>query len=113
MAFYQSLRTEELYPRGRTAPGQAGWIADRLLRLRTLLNKDITSKRQPNSLIIGSWNIRHFDGGRPRLRESFHYIAEIIDRFDICASSAAKPQACYINSFSPFISLYKCATHSP
>jgi hypothetical protein len=90
VAFYQSLRSENRYPRGRDKPGQAGWIADRLLRLRALLNGKITSKRRPNSLIIGSWNIRHFDGGRPRLPESFHYIAEIIDHFDICAIQEVK-----------------------
>lgn len=90
MAFYQSLRNPEKYPQGRAAPGQAGWIADRLLRLRALLNGDITSKRQANSLIIGSWNIRHFDGGRKRMDESFHYIAEIIDHFDICAIQEVK-----------------------
>lgn len=90
MAFYKSLRNERQYPRGRTAPGQAGWVSDRLLRLRALLNGQITSKRRPNSLIVGSWNIRHFDGGRKRLNESFHYIAEIIDHFDICAIQEVK-----------------------
>lgn len=92
MAYYQSLKSEELYPRGRDSPGQAGWIADRLLRLRALLNGRITARRRPNSLIIGSWNIRHFDGGRPRLPESFHYIAEIVDHFDICAIQEVKSQ---------------------
>ncbi|MBY5973761.1 endonuclease/exonuclease/phosphatase family protein [Ferrimonas balearica] len=91
MAFYQSLKHDRrTYPPGRAAPGQAGWIADRLLRLRALLNGQITARRRPDSLIIGSWNIRHFDGGRPRLHESFHYIAEIIDHFDICAVQEVK-----------------------
>ena len=90
MAYYQSLKNSNRYPRGRTAPGQSGWIADRLLRLRAMLNGQITSRRLPNSLIVGSWNIRHFDGGRPRLPESFHYIAEIIDHFDICAIQEVK-----------------------
>jgi len=90
MAFYQTLRNERYYPRGREKPGQAGWIADRLLRLRALLNGQIISKRRANSLIVGSWNIRHFDGGRKRLPESYHYIAEIIDHFDICAIQEVK-----------------------
>lgn len=90
MAYYQSLKRTSLYPRGRSEPGQSGWVADRLLRLRALLNGQIVSRRMPNSLIIGSWNIKHFDGGRPRLRESFHYIAEIIDHFDICAIQEVK-----------------------
>jgi endonuclease/exonuclease/phosphatase family metal-dependent hydrolase len=90
MAFYQSIKNSYRYPRGDAQPGQSGWIADRLLRLRALLNAEIVSRRAPNSLIIGSWNIRHFDGGRPRLPESFHYIAEIIDHFDICALQEVK-----------------------
>lgn len=91
MAFYQSIKNNQnLYPRGTEQPGQSGWIAQRLLRLRAMLNGNITAKRLPNSLIIGSWNIRHFDGGRERLPESFHYIAEIIDHFDICAIQEVK-----------------------
>lgn len=90
MAYYQSLRDERRYARGRDQQGQSGWIADRLLRLRRQLSDQITKTREPNSLIIGSWNIRHFDGGRERLPESFHYIAEIIDHFDICAIQEVK-----------------------
>ena len=90
MAFYGSLKRASAYPRGVDAPGQAGWIAHRLLRLRAMLNGQITAVRRPNSLIIGSWNIRHFDGGRKRLNESYHYIAEIIDHFDICAVQEVK-----------------------
>ncbi|MGB0907027.1 MAG: endonuclease/exonuclease/phosphatase family protein [Maricaulaceae bacterium] len=90
MAYYGSLRNQYLYPKGDTKPGQCGWVTKRLLRLRAMLNGEITSKRLPNSLIIGSWNIRHFDGGRERLPESFHYIAEIIDHFDICAIQEVK-----------------------
>lgn len=91
MAYYQSIKHDaKTYPRGKTEPGQAGWIAERLLRLRAMLNGDIVSQRQSNSLIIGSWNIKHFDGGRKRLPESYHYIAEIIDHFDICSIQEAK-----------------------
>ena len=91
MAYYQSLKHDrDVYPLGKSAPGQAGWIAERILRLRAMLNGDIVSRREPNSLIIGSWNIKHFDGGRSRLPESFHYIAEIVDHFDICAIQEAK-----------------------
>lgn len=91
MAYYQSIKNDnEKYPRGKSAPGQAGWIAQRILRVRAMLNGDIVSKREPNSLIIGSWNIKHFDGGRLRLNESYHYIAEIIDHFDICAIQEVK-----------------------
>ena len=90
MAFYKDLRNTYRYPRGNSKPGQAGWVAKHLQALRLQLHEEIEKDRQPNSLIIGSWNIKHFDGGRPRLPESFHYIAEIIDHFDICALQEVK-----------------------
>lgn len=90
MAFYKNLRREYHYPVGNEKPGQAGWIAKHLKKLRTQLRNEIKANREPGSLIIGSWNIKHFDGGRPRLPESFHYIAEIIDHFDICALQEVK-----------------------
>ena len=90
MAFYKDLKKAYWYPKGSTRPGQAGWIAQHLKTLRDQLHAEIERDRDPNSLIIGSWNIKHFDGGRPRLPESFHYIAEIIDHFDICALQEVK-----------------------
>lgn len=90
MAFYKSLKNERRYPPGNQKPGQAGWVATRIQKLRDQLNVEIRKDRDPDSLIIGSWNIKHFDGGRPRLPESFHYIAEIIDHFDICALQEVK-----------------------
>ena len=87
MAFYKILKD---YPEGAAEPGQAGWIAERLLRLRGDLGTQIKENREPESLIVGSWNIRAFDGGRPRMAEAFHYIAEIIDHFDICAVQEIK-----------------------
>ncbi len=82
MPFYHDLKD---YGADPIYPGKADWIARRLLTLRYDLAQAITKDRNPNSLIIGSWNIRAFDGGMPRLDESFHYIAEIIAAFDICA----------------------------
>ena len=79
MAMYKNLRR---YP-----PEKADFIARKLLQLRKSLGARITQRRHPNSLIIGSWNIRNFDTGfgGQRLDETYHYLAEIIDRFDICA----------------------------
>ncbi|BAO77483.1 hypothetical protein [Winogradskyella sp. PG-2] len=48
------------------------WISSRLLTLRHDLKEKIGDGRKSNSLIIGSWNIRAFDGGMPRLDESYH-----------------------------------------
>ena len=79
MAMYKDLR--------RYDDAKADFIASKLLALRELLETQITAGRNPDSLIIGSWNIREFDSGKggERLDESYHYIAEIIDCFDICA----------------------------
>ena len=82
MAFYHDLKGY--------GPEKAAWIAQRLLELRADLELQIRVRRRSNSLIIGSWNIRAFDDGRPRMDESFHYIAEIIDNFDICAVQEVK-----------------------
>ncbi len=82
MAFYHPLKD---YPGEKQR-----WIATRLLALRADLAAQITDNRRSGSLIIGSWNIRAFDGGRYRLDESYHYIAEIIDKFDICAVQEVK-----------------------
>jgi len=87
MAFYHPIKT---YADDADYPGKGRWIAERLLSLRESLRQSITNERRPNSLIIGSWNIRAFDEGRPRLDESYHYIAEIIDKFDICAVQEVK-----------------------
>lgn len=85
MPFYHDLKTYRDDPRHADYPGMADWIARRLLTLRYDLKQAIIKDRRPNSLIVGSWNIRAFDGGLPRLPESLHYIAEVVSAFDICA----------------------------
>jgi len=69
---------------------KADWIARRLLCLRHDLGRVIRGPRKPQSLILGSWNIRAFDDGATRLDESMHYIAEIVSAFDICAIQEVK-----------------------
>lgn len=63
-------------------------IIDRLLSLREELSLQVP-KPEADSLLLATWNIRDFDsnkfGNGPRLEESFHYIAEIISRFDLVA----------------------------
>ncbi len=87
MAFYSPLKA---YKNDRDYPDKQAWVSARLLTLRHDLYEAIEKDRQPNSMIIGSWNIRAFDGGVPRMDESYHYIAEIIDHFDICAIQEVK-----------------------
>lgn len=89
MAFYQDLKQ---YKNDLSYPNKQDWIASRLLTLRHDLKASISDNRKSNSLIIGTWNIRAFDGGMPRLDESYHYIAEIIDHFDICAIQEVKSE---------------------
>ena len=82
MAFYKLLNDYE--------PEKADWIARRLMGLRRTIRASDLGKREADNLIIGSWNIRAFDEGAPRRDESYHYIAEIIDHFDICAVQEVK-----------------------
>lgn len=90
MPFYIDLNNYKKHP-NPNYPDQHKWIAERLLALRYDLNMAIVKDRRPNSLIVGTWNIRAFDGGLPRLPESFHYIAEVVSTFDICAIQELKP----------------------
>ncbi|MFK7877709.1 MAG: endonuclease/exonuclease/phosphatase family protein [Paracoccaceae bacterium] len=87
MPFYHDLK---FYDGDPVYPNKQSHIADRLLALRADLHRDIAADRVPNSLIVGSWNIRAFDDGVARLDESYHYIAEIISNFDICAVQEVK-----------------------
>ena len=89
MAFYHALKYYKKNP-DPNYPNKESWISSRLLTLRHDLYKGIKKNRQANSLIIGSWNIRAFDNGVLRMDESYHYIAEIIDHFDICAIQEVK-----------------------
>ena len=90
MPFYSDLKKYRDDP-DPDYPDKHTWIAERLLALRYDLDMKIKKDRQPNSLIIGTWNIRAFDGGMPRLDESLHYIAEVIAAFDICALQELRP----------------------
>lgn len=90
MPSYVDLNTYKRDP-DPSYPAKHKWIAERLLALRCDLDMTIVKDRRPNSLIVGTWNIRAFDGGLPRLAESLHYIAEIIAAFDICAVQELKP----------------------
>lgn len=62
-------------------------IADKILLLREALDASIPGRTLNSKLLLATWNIREFDSskGGDRLIESFYYIAEIIDRFDLVA----------------------------
>jgi endonuclease/exonuclease/phosphatase family metal-dependent hydrolase len=91
MPFYWDMN-----PRGGSQAPE--WKADRearkraartLLKLREALAKpDVAPPRRAlDTLLLGTWNIREFDSTTwgDRLPESYAYIAEIVDRFDLVA----------------------------
>ena len=56
-------------------------VVERLLELRKQLKAQVPEKTATQTLLLATWNIREF--GANRLPESYYYIAEIIDHFDI------------------------------
>jgi endonuclease/exonuclease/phosphatase family metal-dependent hydrolase len=57
-----------------------------LLKLREAL-RAATPTRSPETLLLGTWNLREFDSESwgYRLPEAYAYMAEVIDRFDLVA----------------------------
>jgi len=63
-------------------------VADRLLRLRTRLRKEVPERNIARSILLATWNLREFGRNEKcgvRLEESLLYIAEIISHFDLVA----------------------------
>ena len=58
-------------------------IINKLLKLREQLDRQIPAKTATETLLLATWNIRKF--GDNRTKESLHYIAEIMSRFDLIA----------------------------
>jgi endonuclease/exonuclease/phosphatase family metal-dependent hydrolase len=58
-----------------------------LQRLRAALAAEIPPRTATSTLLLATWNLREFDAARlgPRSAECFHYIAEIVSRFDLVA----------------------------
>jgi len=82
MPYYKPIKDLSAAERKRTVAG--------LQRLRAQFAEvKFPGKKSLKSLILGTWNIRNFDDDRfnygPRLKESLHYIAEILSRFDVVA----------------------------
>jgi endonuclease/exonuclease/phosphatase family metal-dependent hydrolase len=75
MPYYYPLKNLNKVERQRTVSN--------LLKLRSRLDRDIPQKTASDTLLLATWNIREF--GDNRRKESLHYIAEIISRFDLVA----------------------------
>ncbi|MBN1597642.1 MAG: endonuclease/exonuclease/phosphatase family protein [Bacteroidales bacterium] len=58
-------------------------IIQNLLDLRTALSTNISKKIADKNLIIASWNLKEFGHTTQRLPETYFYIAEIINSFDL------------------------------
>jgi len=63
---------------------------EKILILRRGLDDMIPAKKTDRNLILGSWNIKEFGHTKQRLPESFFYIAEIINRYDLIAIQEIK-----------------------
>jgi hypothetical protein len=80
MPYYAGLKQiEDVTVRKRTVAG--------LKRLRAALAEAIPPRRQTDSLLLATWNIRELDSGKYGYRsdEPYYYIAEILSRFDLIA----------------------------
>ncbi|MBM3227074.1 MAG: endonuclease/exonuclease/phosphatase, partial [Candidatus Tectomicrobia bacterium] len=79
MPFYASLTRESVQVQQRAAAG--------LLALQAQLKASVPARTMAETLLLATWNIREFDSAKygPRCAESFFYIAEIIDHFDLVA----------------------------
>lgn len=58
-------------------------VIEKILLLRSQLDKEIPSKTATDTLLLATWNIREFADNRRQ--ESLYYIAEIVSRFDLIA----------------------------
>lgn len=66
------------------------WIIQNILNLRKGLDEQIPRKNADKTLLLASWNIKELGHLTNRLPESYFYIAEIINRFDIVAIQEIK-----------------------
>src|ERR671925_431460 len=78
-----------LTPYWREHPAARKRAAERLLKLRDALTDgpNAPPPRRLETLMLATWNLREFDSESwgERLPESYEYIAEIVDRFDLIA----------------------------
>ena len=72
----------------------ANRVAGRLKALRHAIQnhpdgaeRSVPSKNATDTLLLATWNLKEFEGGRndKRIDESYWYIAEIVSHFDLIA----------------------------
>jgi endonuclease/exonuclease/phosphatase family metal-dependent hydrolase len=88
MPFYRDLKPQDHAAIRQTKSARRRTISH-LLHLRQALNTDAEAPppRGFGTLLLATWNLREFDSATwgVRLPESYAYMAEIIDRFDLVA----------------------------
>lgn len=81
MPWYFDLKNRQLSAavRNRAVEG--------LQKLKAQLRDEVPRRNLFETLLLATWNIREFDSGKygERAPEAMHYIAEIIDHFDLVA----------------------------
>jgi endonuclease/exonuclease/phosphatase family metal-dependent hydrolase len=90
MPYYRDLdRQGELGSDWRADEDARRRAVGNLIGLRKALSQadGAPPPRRPDTLLIGTWNLREFDSTTwgARVPESYVYIAEVIDRFDLVA----------------------------
>jgi endonuclease/exonuclease/phosphatase family metal-dependent hydrolase len=90
MAYYEDLnRQGQLGADWRDDEPARTRAVGNLIELRKALSQaeGAPPPRRPSTLLIGTWNLREFDSTTwgVRVPETYVYIAEIIDRFDLVA----------------------------
>lgn len=82
MPFYRGLRKDSVTQRVRER------ACDGIMALKDQFKTEsVPPKNVRDSILLATWNIREFDSEKygARCLESFYYIAEIIDHFDLIA----------------------------
>jgi endonuclease/exonuclease/phosphatase family metal-dependent hydrolase len=90
MPWYRELF--DTFPRDEDSPARRRAAAG-LLSLRRRLRKEVPPRTVEETLLLATWNIREFGRNAmfgKRLSESIHYIAEIINHFDLVAIQEVK-----------------------
>ncbi len=72
-------------------------IIQNILSLRKILSEKIPAKKTDKTLLLASWNIKEFGHLTKRLPESYFYIAEIINSFDLVAIQEVKSSLTDLN----------------
>ena len=63
---------------------------ENLLQLRSGLDHDIPKKIADENLLVATWNLKEFGHLKNRLPETYFYLAEILNQFDLIAVQEVK-----------------------